>query len=639
MLLLAWNTFRDRWQVFIGAIVTVCLGVALVQSSLLTLISAATAPIPPELTQAETLALREAYDGILVLLSMVLALAVFVAVFIVSSTFSFAVSQRRRDLALLRLTGAARGQIRSLLVGEAVLLGLIGSALGVVVGLPLTRLQLWMLVRLDFAPPGFETQWRWWMVLVSLATGVLIAVLGVLAASRRASQVRPLEALRDSGQASRVMTLSRWGAGLLFTAGAGVLFVIFPAGNMALPVWFIQLTPFLVSAPLVIGFAALAPLMVPLTSRLFGLVFRSQLGELALANLRFDAQRSASTAAPIMVLFAFVVGIMGTLDSISEADRQETLGTVQGDLMVTADQPSASELTDVDGVELASEEAATMFEIRFTVYDDEWYEPHVGLATDPASYALTRDVEAVAGSLDDLDGAAIAVSPSSWERDWQVGDTLQVRFDGEEHDVEVVALLPETLSEPYFVFSPDLAPADAGPWQHIVQLSDGADESEVAAQLGAFGDVETVEQWVGAAAAEEERLTLNILIVLLGMTMLYTVIAMINAVVISASARGREFAAARVTGLSRGQVTRVALWESQAVVFIGVFLGGLAAAAGILGTALAVQNLIGVFVVSIQWPLLIALAFGAAVVVGATSVVTTVSATRTPPIRLVASRE
>lgn len=80
-------------------------------------------------------------------------------------------------------------------------------------------------------------------------------------------------------------------------------------------------------------------------------------------------------------------------------------------------------------------------------------------------------------------------------------------------------------------------------------------------------------------------------------------------------------------------------WESRAVVVTGLFLGGLAAAASVLGVSVAVRNLIGITVVSIPWPLLIALALGAAAVVGITSAVTTLSATRTPPIRLVASRE
>lgn len=639
MLLLAWSTFRDRWQVFAGAIVTVCLGVALVQSSLLTLVAASTAPVPPGLSREEELALSNGYGLAITLLGMLLALATFVAVFIVSSTFAFAVAQRRRELALLRMTGASRGQVRSLLVGEAVLLGLVGSALGVVLGLPVMRLQVRLLVGLDFAPPAFEAQWRWWVVPASVATGVLIAVIGVLAASRQASRVRPLEALRDSGRAARVMTGSRWVLGLLFVAGGVVLLVLLPAGDTGLPVWFVQITPFLVSVPLVIGFAALAPLIVPLVGRLFGLVFRGPLGELAMSNLRFDARRSASTAAPIMVLVAFVASIGGTLSSVSEAARQETLRAVQGDFMVAADRPIGAELAEVDGVAAVSQETTVLFELRFEDgYGGEWWETHAALAVDPEGYEATRDAEATAGDLADLRGSAVAVSPDAWERDWRVGDALRIRFDGEERDVTVAALLPASVAGPYFLFPPDLAP-DAGSWQHVVRLADGAEEGAVAARLGEFGAVRTVGEWVGATARAEERATLDVMIVLLGMTMLYTVIAMVNAVVIAASDRRREFAAARVTGLGRGQVVRVAFWESQAVVVIGLLLGGLAAAGSYVGVALAIRNLIGITVVSVQWPLLIALALGAAVVVGVTNVVTTLAATRTPPIRLVASRE
>ncbi|HEY9291639.1 MAG TPA: FtsX-like permease family protein [Microlunatus sp.] len=638
---MAGQTFRDRWQVFVGAIVTVCLGVALVQSSLLALISAATAAVPPGLSQAGAAALQEGYDYAVTLLGMVLGLATFVAVFIVGTTFAFTVAQRRQELSLLRLTGASRGQIRSLLVGEAVLLGLIGSAVGALLGLPVMRLQVWMLIRLDFAPPGFTARWLPWVLLVSIGAGVLISVLGVLAASLRAARIRPLEALRETGEAVRVMTASRWVLGILCTAGGVLLLALFPAGDTERPVWFVQLTPFLVSVPLVVGFSALAPLIVPLVGRLLGLIFHGRLAELALANLRFDARRSASTAAPIMVLVAFVASIGATLGSVSAAAQQETLHSVRGDLMVLTDRPAASELAGVDGVDSVSPQTTVRFELRSgDDYGNVWYLPYDGLAADPVSYGRAHQVRAAAGDLADLTGPAIAVSPSADPgRDWQVGDILQLRVDGKERAVHIVALLPSTVSGPYFVLSPELVPPDAGPWQNIVRLADHADEPDVEAALGEFGSVQTLREWVDEGAAAQDRATGHIMIVLLSMTMLYTVIAIINAVVIAASGRRREFAVARVTGLSRGQVVRVAFWESQAVVIIGLLLGGVAAAGSVVGVSVAIHRLIGITVISIPWPLLIGLALGAAVLVGVTSVVTSRSHTRTPPVRLIGARE
>jgi putative ABC transport system permease protein len=637
MLRMSWSTFRDRWQVFAGAILTVCLGVALVQSSLLNLVSAATAPVPSGLPAAEAAALREGYDGAVSLLGITLGLSTFVAVFIVSSTFAFAVAQRRRDLALLRLTGASRGQVRRLLLGEALLLGTTGTVLGVLFGLPVMRLQARLLEGFGFVPPGFAGHWRSWAVAVSLGTGLGIAVLGVLAASRRAARVRPLEALRETDRAARVMTASRWVVGGLFLAGGIAMLVLIPAvggeGALALSI--------LVSMILVIAFAAFAPLAVPLVSWPLGLLARGQLGQLAYANLRAGVRRSAATAAPVMVLVAFVAGIAGTLGTIGEASRQEITRTLRGDLVVTSDRPVGSELAGVAGVGTVSEEIPMVFDFEVDEGEGEvTFESAAGLAVEPGAYAETHRLDVSEGSLADLRGDAIAVSPSAApELNWQVGDTMPVRLDGQPAQLRVAALLPSTVAGPFFLLPADLAPESASERQYVVALAAGADPATVAGRLAGLGEVVTTEEWIRRFADEEQRTSIDIMVVLLGMAMLYTVIAIINAVVISASDRRNEFAAARVTGLTRGQVVRMALWESLAVVAIGLLLGGLAATATVLGVAAAVKDMIGITVMSVQAPLLAGLVLGAIAVVGVTTVLTTGSATRTPPIRLVAARE
>ena len=84
----------ERWPLFAGAFLSVALGVALVQSSLLLLISAATTDIPPGLSDAERMALEENADAGVALLGLVLGIATFLAMFIISSTFAFTVAQR-----------------------------------------------------------------------------------------------------------------------------------------------------------------------------------------------------------------------------------------------------------------------------------------------------------------------------------------------------------------------------------------------------------------------------------------------------------------------------------------------------------------------------------------------------------------
>ncbi|MDQ0382102.1 FtsX-like permease family protein [Amycolatopsis thermophila] len=216
MLRLSWHTFTDRWQLFLGAILTVCLGVALVQSSLLILVSAATAG-------------GEAVEAI-TLLGLTPAVSAFLAVFIVSSTFAFTVAQRRRDLALLRLVGGARGQVRRLLLSEALLLGVIGTGAGVPLGLLAMRAQTWLLHDLGFVPATFTARRQDWILGVSPGVGLGVAVVGVLAASRRAAKVRPMEALRETrrpprrpgGHHDRTVGSGRWWGGVPAEPGTGL---------------------------------------------------------------------------------------------------------------------------------------------------------------------------------------------------------------------------------------------------------------------------------------------------------------------------------------------------------------------------------------------------------------------------------
>lgn len=640
MLRMSWSTFRDRWQVFAGAIITVCIGVALVQASLLSLVSAANA-----LSRVQQQALREGYEGAVTLLAMILGLAAFIAVFIVASTFAFTVAQRRRDLALLRLAGAGRGQVRVLLLGEALLLGTVGSALGIALGVPVMRAQDRLLDHFALVPPGFAGAWRSWIVAVSFGTGVGIALAGVLVAARRAARVRPLEALRETGAAARVMTASRWILGLFFLAGGVAMLLLVPMvesdGAVAMAIF--------VSAVLVTGFAALAPLAVPLISWLPRLLARGHLGQLAHANLRSGVRRSASTAAPIMVLVAFVAGLGGAMNTVGVAGQQELTRSMRADLVLTADRPEpaggslSAEVAGVDGVRTVSAEVPVDLDVRTYESDGQYaYQAASGVAVDPMAYTATHRLDVSEGSLAGLrvagtaaigTGTGLALHP-------RVGGTLRVRLaDGQSRDLRIVALLPPTLATPYLLLSPDLAPATAAPRRYVVQLADGADAAAVTSRLARLGQVVTVPAWIRQYSDDQQRMNINIMVALLGMAMLYTVIAMVNAVVISASDRREEFATARVAGLTRAQVVRVALWEALAVVAIGLLLGGLAAAGTVAGMAVAIGHMIGLRVVSVQWPLLGALALGAAVIVGISSVLTTLAATRTPAIRLVAARE
>ncbi|MEU0514065.1 FtsX-like permease family protein [Amycolatopsis sp. NPDC006125] len=614
MLRLSWNTFTDRWTLFLGAILTVCLGVALVQSSLLILVSAATAG--GEVVEAVTL------------LGLTLGISAFLAVFIVSSTFAFTVAQRRRDLALLRLVGGGRGQVRRLLLSEAVLLGVLGTAFGVPLGLLVMRIQTWLLRELGFVPSAFTPRWQDWILGVSAGIGLGVAVAGVLAASRRAAKVRPLEALRETGAAARVMTGARWFFGVLFLAGAVAMAIVSafapPEGAIAL-----SINTALAAA---VALTALSPLVVPAAGRIAGLVRRGPLGRLAEANLRDGVRRSASTAAPLIVLVALLVAQAGTLATIGKGAEIEERADIRGDLAVTTTGPSD---LDVPGVAAVSPQTRVPVSVVTYSDDDTDTEQGYAAAIDPAAYAATHVRGPEQGSLADLTGPTIAVA-SGFQ---PVGSTVTARIGDSELDLRVVAVLPATLGGGAdFLLPREIVPAAvlaAAPTESIVRLAPGADASALAGR----GEVTTVDDWIAANSAEQQDTSTGIMTVIMGLSGLYALIAVVNAVVIAAADRRREFAVARVTGLTRAQVVRSAVLESGAVTGIGLVLGGLAATTTLIGISAAAGRIAGQSVLVVPWALIAVVVLGAFAVVGATSAWTALSATRPNPVSLTGAAE
>lgn len=651
MLRLSLSTFRERWQLFIGAIITVCIGVALVQSSLLNLVTAATHEVPADLPELTRARLTDAYEGGISLLGVTTGFSVFLAVFIVSSTFAFTVAQRRKDLALLRLTGGSPGQVRRLLLSEATLLGVIGTALGVPLGLLVMGLQAGMMTSLDLLPPDFTTQWQDWILAVSAGVGIGVALGGVLVASRRAAKIRALEALRDSGEAARVMTLSRWLFGLLFLGGAVAMMIVAgvagPSGAMALAI----------NAALAasVSLAVLSPLVVPLVSRLFGFLLRgSTLGVLAEANLRDGVRRSASTAAPLLVLVALLIAQVGAQASIAAAAVSEQARTTRADVVVESVRAGDAErLGDVPGVRVVSTERTVPVTATHTVVDDEGVDTDTqlttALAVDPA-YHRTHVKPPESGSLADLRGDTVALGPGyDGDADYEVGDSFRMEVGGLVRDLRVVAILSDSLSDNVEYLVPaalaalaSLAGAAEGtPSVSFVQFDAGADRAAVteAVRATGVGKVSTLHAWLARSAEAQQDMQQRISMVVMLLCGLYALIAVINAVVIAAADRRREFAAARVTGLSRGQVVRAALIESVAVTGIGLVLGGLASLTTLIGISSASARISGSAQLDLPLGVVGAVVAGAFLVVGGTSVWTSLSATRARPITLMGARE
>ncbi|ALG13416.1 ABC transporter permease [Kibdelosporangium phytohabitans] len=116
------------------------------------------------------------------------AIALLVGGIMIVNTFLILVTQRRRQIGLLRALGASNAQIRWGLFVEATAIGLIGSTLGLVLGIGVSAIVAYHLGQVLTVPAG--------QVAAVALVGVVLAVLSVVVPARRAIRIPPLEALR-----------------------------------------------------------------------------------------------------------------------------------------------------------------------------------------------------------------------------------------------------------------------------------------------------------------------------------------------------------------------------------------------------------------------------------------------------------
>ncbi|MFE1199529.1 FtsX-like permease family protein [Streptomyces olivaceoviridis] len=632
---MSWAQFRERRTLFTGAVLAVCLGVALVQSSLLLLISAATLDPPPGLSRLDRMEFDERTLVAVTVLAVTLGCAAFLAVFVISSTFAFTVAQRRRDLALLRLTGASPRQVRQLLMRQAVLLGVLGVAGGVPLGEAVIRLQEWLLEALGFVPSGFQGQWRGWIVAVSAGAGIGLACAGVMAAARRAAQIRPLEALRDTAAVHRSLSRSRRAVGLICLLGALALVGLAPVAGPASG----QAMAMCVSLCAVLAFACFGPRLVPALGRLLPLRSSATLSLLAKADLRDDPWRSASTAAPVIVLVGLLLGQSAALTSASAAARHEQRTTVAADLVLETRGDIMPRVVGLPGVARASTEIEVPVSVTTGSGDMAYTELDRALVVRPDAY---RRAHTDSGALAGLSGRAVAAGPGAVGI--ARGDRVGVRIGGDDLGrLPVVDAVPQRMGGGAALLLPvGILPggvlADA-PSHTFVTVRDGADAAQVRARLARLGRVSTLTQWAERVAAVRASADTDTLTMVMGLGGLYALIGLVNTVVMAASDRRRQFAASRVAGLRRRQVLGAAWLETSAVAVIGLLLGGLATVGTLTAMAATSASVTGRPIVGVPWTLAGAVALAVLLLTSVTSLASTWAATRPSPVSLLTARE
>jgi putative ABC transport system permease protein len=123
--------------------------------------------------------------------------SLFVGAFVIANTLSITIAQRMREFATLRTLGASRRQVLRAVVVEAFVIGLFGSLVGLFLGLALAKLLNTLLVTFGIDLPQAGTVFKTRTVVVSLVVGTLVTLVASIRPARRATRVPPIAAVRE----------------------------------------------------------------------------------------------------------------------------------------------------------------------------------------------------------------------------------------------------------------------------------------------------------------------------------------------------------------------------------------------------------------------------------------------------------
>lgn len=522
-----------------------------------------------------------------VFLTIFAVVSVVVGAVVVANTFSVSAAQRSRELALLRLVGSTPGQLRRQLFVEALVLGSIGTVLGVL----LSRLLvgglgavLGLLGGSTFertGDPGLTP------IIVGLFVGIGVTVVSSWWPNRRASKVSPIEALTDADvepasppRRKTIIGVTLFVVGMAVTT-VGALAPSIPASGLGM--LFLLVSAFMLGAYLM-RFAAF--LASPITRRL------GPPGMIASRNASRYATRTSSSAGSLLIGFAlvifftiqaatvsaFVVG--GTADAVLAENVVKPVGAI---IQPSVPAGAVDDLRSVPGVAVA----APVYAFTTSVDDSITQVGAVGGGEIDAVYAAA----VTEGSFDDLSATTVAVHRGfASEVGVGLGDSTSVRTPLGPVEFEVVAIYDNLLpwfEAPKLLFTPETLIGTGVPdLAQYVLISGDVTTDELAVSIADAPTIEAVTKSeflasLGNLFAE----FLNLVYALLAISVVIALVGIANTVTLSINERRGEIATVKAVGSTGRQVFTGLVTEFTLVAVVGV----------LAGTALAIGGSIAFF--------------------------------------------
>jgi putative ABC transport system permease protein len=503
-------------------------------------------------------------------------IALFVGGFTILNTFSIIVGQRTRELALLRIVGASRAQVFRSVLGEAAIVGLvsslIGLGLGVLAAIGLEKLLSGFGVSLPSGPIVFEAR----TVIVCLVVGVGVTLVSAIGPARRAVRIAPVAAVSDQQSEDDIPMRSRFiRGGVIAVVGIALL-----ALGLTIPaIGLVGLGAVLIF----VGVAMLAPAVArPLASvigrPLAGLLGMS--GRLGRENSMRSPRRTAQTSAALMVGLALVSAIAVFGASLSRSATSSVDNAVSADLIITTTSAGGGNFSttvpkqaaSVPGVTASSTVYGGQFEVRNSLENL--------LAINTRNLSGTVILNMTAGSSAALAAGDLLVDTTTANSDHlTVGEKVPVRFALTGRTTMRIGGIyqPNALAGKYLASDSFFLTHFQDPLPGAVLLQTNGSpgvQHAVTQALKAYPNVQVQSRaQFEASQAKQVNQLLGLVYALLALAVLIALIGIVNTLMLSVFERTHEIGLLRAVGMKRRQVRAMIRSESVILAVFGAIIG------------------------------------------------------------------
>ncbi len=531
--------------------------------------------------------IKQGLDFFNTILNVFAGIAIFVGAFIIQNTFRILLLQRTKELSLLRALGTSKRQIYRLVISESLFMSIIGSGLGIALGIGLAVAVKEGLQYFEFGLPDGPLVLTTEAAITGLIIGITVTIFSSLLPARKASQVSPMEAIRDSvSTPQRKSLLARLLLGsLISVVGFGVLFGVL-YDFLDVPTLSSLQQVGLGAGVIFIGISVITPSItkpfVFLFDKIYNLLF-GILGKLATENSKRTPRRTASTASALMIGLT-LISLANVITTSFKAQAESLISEV-----ILADyQVSAANIFVSPGIPTGlSEELLQLDEVtklsrtRATVvgFNDR---PLILGAVDETVFDLVKTDDISGNRSDFLRENAIGILKQTAEREELfVGDEVVLTIPEEGEKIFTVSYIFDWTTQP--------------PAEFFVLLENNsffADESldtelyfnvdkktpEIEEKINAI-----VDEYPGVEIRDEDglveeannqiQLLLNVIYGFLSISIFVALFGITNTLSLSVFERTREIGLMRAIGTYRKQIRRMIFIESSIISIFGAALG------------------------------------------------------------------